>query len=578
MMSQEHQGANSVTPEVLSGKRKRGRPRKDDSVDMTGISGSDVAKRNRRRRVDSSDCTDTALVGQVVSGVLDGSFDAGYLLTVRVGETGTVLRGVVFEPGLSVPISAVNDVAPHIKMIRRNEVTSPLNQVPSLAVGQNPSKLLHVNEAAHPSEGSPTNRGPKADKYDGSGPLSVPLNGPSNVTQGAPSEMKSESKTDAKVEISIGTLASQPQTEKGNFVDSMPVDETSLLPKGADCDINEPPMVTPQILSSEVKADACNESAVVTSHTNEVPGDSCDVLPSHNQEPSINGKDRIEVSQENESSIQVEGPSNVEPAALDTQLELSSVPSAVKIHNLGAASGTLDAVNQDNGAMLVDVSANCVSEVPAVAPKGEPLEASDEIQKPDEAPHFTAGPTSDAATVSKEDRELDWEAEVPVEDVDVMQTNLSVTKSVELLQSNVTSAVELLQTNINSAVEELQPNVTTSLEILDAGPTIENNPQDETSHVTEAVEDANKDLESPKKIGGSQREVTPGTADDMPNESKQKEPVLLDLMGPAFSNEAVLEAPNHENPAADGGGFMELERVADQSIDIIVEGPLPQNG
>ncbi|KAK9084845.1 hypothetical protein Sjap_025256 [Stephania japonica] len=69
------------------------------------------------------------MVGQVVSGVLDGSFDAGYLLTVRVGDTNTILRGVVFAPGLSVPVSGANDVAPHVKMLKRFDV--PLSTVGS---------------------------------------------------------------------------------------------------------------------------------------------------------------------------------------------------------------------------------------------------------------------------------------------------------------------------------------------------------------------------------------------------------------------------------------------------------------
>ncbi|XP_068638572.1 uncharacterized protein [Aristolochia californica] len=603
MMSQEHQGTNSVTPEVLSGKRKRGRPRKDESVDMSGTPGSDVAKRNRCCRVDSADCTDTAFVGQVVSGVLDGSFDAGYLLTVRVGETGTVLRGVVFEPGLSVPISAANDVAPHVKMIRRNEVTipvSPLNQVPSLAVGQNPSKLVHANEAAHPSEGSPTIWGPKVLKYDGSGPSSVPLNGPSDVTQGAPLEMQSESKTNPKVEILTCTQASEPQVEKENFVESLPAKETCLPSKGADCDINEPAVVTPQTLPSEVKPNASIESVVATFYTNEVPGDSCHVLQSCNQEPSVNSIDIIEVSHENESSDQVEGLSNVELPAMDTQLELVSVPSTVKEHAVGAAIETFDAFKQDNEAMLVDVSANCLSEVPAVAPQGEPLEASDEIQKLDEAPQFTTGPSSDDATVSKEDVELVRKTEIPVEEVDLRQTNLNVTPSNETLQANVTSAVKMSQFNVTSAVE-LQSDVTPSLDMLDAAPVMQNNPQDEASNVTqeplltEAAEDANEELESQKRIdelgsvGGLQKEVTHSAAYDMLNELKQKEPVLLDLMGPAFPNEAVLPTPSREDPAGPAAdeGFMELGKVGDQSIGIIIgdipedpseTGALPQNG
>jgi hypothetical protein len=49
---------------------------------------------------------------------LDGSFDAGYLLVFRVD---TVLRGVVFDPEISVPISNANDIAPNVNLTRRDE-------------------------------------------------------------------------------------------------------------------------------------------------------------------------------------------------------------------------------------------------------------------------------------------------------------------------------------------------------------------------------------------------------------------------------------------------------------------------
>lgn len=60
-------------------------------------------------------------VGQSVHGVVDGSFDAGYLVTVRVGDSETVFRGVVFGPGLSLPLNRDNDVAPKMKRLIRDE-------------------------------------------------------------------------------------------------------------------------------------------------------------------------------------------------------------------------------------------------------------------------------------------------------------------------------------------------------------------------------------------------------------------------------------------------------------------------
>lgn len=118
-MAQEHQEENSVDVVSHTVKRKRGRPRKDE------ILGSEPSKRNRRARIDGEGHGADPFIGQVVSGVLDGRFDAGYMLTVQVGGGGCVLRGVVFEPGLSVPISSANDVAPDVKMFQRNEVSLP---------------------------------------------------------------------------------------------------------------------------------------------------------------------------------------------------------------------------------------------------------------------------------------------------------------------------------------------------------------------------------------------------------------------------------------------------------------------
>lgn len=136
-MNQVNQGNSSAPASILPAKRRRGRPRKNEvkphMEKATATPDSDYLKRNRLQ-TDHSGHADSALVGQIVSGVLDGSFDAGYLLTVKVGNTNTLLRGVVFEPGLSVPISAANDVAPHVKMFKRTDipvpVIEPLNQVP----------------------------------------------------------------------------------------------------------------------------------------------------------------------------------------------------------------------------------------------------------------------------------------------------------------------------------------------------------------------------------------------------------------------------------------------------------------
>ncbi|XP_024530947.1 uncharacterized protein LOC112346370 [Selaginella moellendorffii] len=111
-------------------KKRRGRPRKCDTIaaaaaaaaaspqlGTNGGVGPTPARKVRKRKIDplSPPQVDASLVGQSVHGVLDGSFDAGYILTVRVGETDTILRGVVFGPGLCVPITTANDIAPNVR-------------------------------------------------------------------------------------------------------------------------------------------------------------------------------------------------------------------------------------------------------------------------------------------------------------------------------------------------------------------------------------------------------------------------------------------------------------------------------
>ncbi|XP_057843372.1 uncharacterized protein LOC131052778 isoform X2 [Cryptomeria japonica] len=124
--SQEaHIGSTSLAPP----KRKRGRPRKTHLLCSGGETSVqqqlEIKKKAKRKKLDASlsSFAENTFVGQEVHGMLDGSFDAGYLLTVRVGDTDTVLRGVVFEPGLSVPVSQANDIAPNVKMTRRDENT-----------------------------------------------------------------------------------------------------------------------------------------------------------------------------------------------------------------------------------------------------------------------------------------------------------------------------------------------------------------------------------------------------------------------------------------------------------------------
>ncbi|XVF27858.1 hypothetical protein REPUB_Repub14bG0145400 [Reevesia pubescens] len=142
-MSSQDQGASLSSSADPLMKRKRGRPRKDESVqgESTPVTPALDNLSKNKQSVGTSDPASDDMVGQMVSGVIEGSFDAGYLLDVKVGDTNTHLRGVVFLPGRFTPITAANDVAPHAKMYKRKEISIPF---------VNPQGHLH---AASPSSG-----------------------------------------------------------------------------------------------------------------------------------------------------------------------------------------------------------------------------------------------------------------------------------------------------------------------------------------------------------------------------------------------------------------------------------------
>ncbi|KAJ0809898.1 hypothetical protein HanPI659440_Chr01g0020511 [Helianthus annuus] len=70
------------------------------------------------------------MVGQTVTGVVEATFDAGYLLAVRIGNSKITLRGAVFKPGHTAPVTPENDVAPHVEMIKRTEIPFPTELQP----------------------------------------------------------------------------------------------------------------------------------------------------------------------------------------------------------------------------------------------------------------------------------------------------------------------------------------------------------------------------------------------------------------------------------------------------------------
>ncbi|CAH9093525.1 unnamed protein product [Cuscuta epithymum] len=121
---------------ILPAKRRRGRPRKDGGIPQRGscpapsqqpTPSPEVVKRTLQPLEvnQTSNGVESNMVGKMVTGVIDGFFDAGYFLTIRVENDTTLLRGVVFRPGRFAPISASNDVAPQAKMYHRKDIPVP---------------------------------------------------------------------------------------------------------------------------------------------------------------------------------------------------------------------------------------------------------------------------------------------------------------------------------------------------------------------------------------------------------------------------------------------------------------------
>lgn len=134
-MNQQNEGLGSSTPSNVPNKRKRGRPRKEKcGVQGNHISG-DVS--NSNQTAPTNDGYQRQMVGKLILGVIEGTFDGGYLIKVQIADTD--LRGAVFLPGQVVPVTAENDVAPHVRIIERNDV-----QIPVL----NPVTQVHNNSVS----------------------------------------------------------------------------------------------------------------------------------------------------------------------------------------------------------------------------------------------------------------------------------------------------------------------------------------------------------------------------------------------------------------------------------------------
>ncbi|KAK2639649.1 hypothetical protein Ddye_027444 [Dipteronia dyeriana] len=149
-MNEDNPGNNHDASDNNPMKRRRGRPRKLPSPNASrgenavprdqnfnrqenapippgflGING------NQTHQVNPNNNANDFAVGQVVHGVIEATFDDGYLIAVRVGNTENALKGLIFKPGHCSPLTEHNDVAPNVPIIRRSEVPLPavnLNQ------------------------------------------------------------------------------------------------------------------------------------------------------------------------------------------------------------------------------------------------------------------------------------------------------------------------------------------------------------------------------------------------------------------------------------------------------------------
>lgn len=142
-------------------------------------------KRKPKAKKTDSLSEDSCFIGQSICGVVDGSFDAGYMLTVRVGDTDTILRGIVFEPGLSVPISEANDIAPNVKQIKRDE-SIPFPEAPNTSNSMPVRQQSHVPLLPSPVPHAIQTSSFRVQKQIGSGPTDMeccqPHSSPSKST------------------------------------------------------------------------------------------------------------------------------------------------------------------------------------------------------------------------------------------------------------------------------------------------------------------------------------------------------------------------------------------------------------
>ncbi|CAL0334605.1 unnamed protein product [Lupinus luteus] len=170
-MSSNNEGLGSSTESNVPNKRKRGRPRKEKS----GVQGSNITATASSTSVSSSSETaqtadgyEGQMVGKVVHGVIEGTFDGGYLVMVQLEDT--YLRGTVFLPERIVPATAENSVALRHPMIKTENMPIPVINPESCALSSFHSSTQHSTQPFGPE----------------------PLRPPVSISQVPPSELYSD--------------------------------------------------------------------------------------------------------------------------------------------------------------------------------------------------------------------------------------------------------------------------------------------------------------------------------------------------------------------------------------------------
>ncbi|KAM7261768.1 hypothetical protein ACFE04_020845 [Oxalis oulophora] len=117
----------------LTEKRKRGRPRKYANPNFTYVNnnahvtmqhnisygghvqsfapGIRASNGDLPRKVDENGVN----MGQTILGVIEATFDVGYLLTMKVGNTKTTLKRLVFKPDHYVHVGLYNDMVSRVQ-------------------------------------------------------------------------------------------------------------------------------------------------------------------------------------------------------------------------------------------------------------------------------------------------------------------------------------------------------------------------------------------------------------------------------------------------------------------------------